>query len=111
MSKLIDEKSIPVLLQEMTSKEKIDLLVGKTSFSTLEMPRYGIPSIRYLDGATGVNMLQYVMELIGAIMTEKTEEKAAAESESTNESGAGAMDFMKYVTTNLPIPEQFPPAM
>lgn len=110
MSKLIDEKSIPVLLEEMTVKEKIDLLVGKTAFSTLEMPKYGIPSIRYLDGATGVNMLQYVMELMDVIMTAEKSETAQEESESSNESGAGAMEFMKYVIGDtIPLPDSFAP--
>lgn len=107
MSELINEESIPVLLQEMDIKEKIDLLVGKTAFSTLEMPQYKIPSIRYLDGATGVNMLQYVMELMGVIMTSGKQENDKAGSESSNESGAGAMDFMKYVTSELPVPDRF----
>ena len=112
MSQLINEQSIPILLKEMTVEEKIDLLVGKSAFSTQELPQYGIPSIRYLDGATGVNMLQYVMELMGAIMRsdEKKDEvkEVPEDNESNNESGAGAMDFMKYVVTDIPIPEAFP---
>lgn len=110
MSKLVNADSIPVLLKEMSVKEKIDLLVGKSAFSTLEMPKYGIPSIRYLDGATGVNMLQYIMELMGAVMTGEKENKQEEESEeSSNESGAGAVDFVKYATTDIPLPETLSP--
>lgn len=53
MSKLINEASIPELLNEMTVQEKVDLLTGETMFSSPEMPQYGIPSVLYLDGATG----------------------------------------------------------
>ena len=107
MSKLVNEASIPVLLQEMTPKEKIDLLVGKTAFSTQEMPKYGIPSILYLDGATGVNLLQYVMELMGELMPSDKKGKQEESEQSSNESGAGAMAFMKYVTTDIPVPDTF----
>lgn len=43
MSKLINEASIPELLNEMTVQEKVDLLTGETMFSSPEMPQYGIP--------------------------------------------------------------------
>ncbi len=64
MSRLMNETSIPELLQEMTTKEKIDLLTGKSFFRSQEMPKYGIPSILYLDGATGVNLMQYLGEIL-----------------------------------------------
>ena len=57
MTKLNGEASVLQLLQEMTVREKIDLLTGASNFSSREMKKYGIPSIRYLDGATGVNLL------------------------------------------------------
>ncbi len=65
MGKLVDEASIPALLAEMSVKEKVDLLTGRSTFSSPEMPQYGIPSILYLDGATGVNLMQYMGELVG----------------------------------------------
>ena len=82
MSKLVNEASIPALLEEMSVKEKVDLLVGKTVFSSQEFPQYGIPSIRYLDGATGVNLMQYMGEQVGlkmAVESEETPEAAPAE--------------------------------
>lgn len=107
MSKLINEESIPVLLKEMSIKEKIDLLVGNTVFSSLAMPQYGIPAIRYLDGATGVNLLQYVMEMMGDIAAEKAANTEEAGDESSSESGAGAMDYVKYASSDVPVPESF----
>ena len=100
-------------------KEKVDLLVGKSFFSTQEMPKYGIPSIRYLDGATGVNLMQYMGELVGlkmAVESEETPEEAPAEEKqpsgqetkddvSNNESGAAFMDWWEYATNHKPLPE------
>ena len=117
MSKLINEASIPVLIQEMSVKEKIDLLTGGSAFSSVEMMKYGIPSIRYLDGATGVNILQYVCELAGTITGETqavngaSEEKAEEATEildsaSSSESGGSAIEIMKYIVTEDEIPEQ-----
>ncbi|OUP84009.1 hypothetical protein B5F07_09170 [Lachnoclostridium sp. An169] len=118
MTKLTDESSIPALLREMTVEEKIDLLIGRSSFSTAEMPKYGIPSLIYLDGATGVNMLQYVCELLAEeIRREKKEKKNEGQPddgpadtgvESSNESGAGAMAFVKYIVSDTPLPETLP---
>lgn len=121
MSKLVNEASIGELLREMSVTEKIDLLTGGSAFSTIEMPKYGIPSVRYLDGATGVNMLQYACELAGVVMAKPDEdedgEKAAEATEaldsgeSSNESGASAMGLMAYITTDAPIPESFPESL
>ncbi len=117
LSKLINESSIPALLEEMTVKEKIDLLTGGSAFSTLEMSKYNIPSVLYLDGATGVNMLQYVCELAGSITSisnnHQPGEKAAEatqvlESASNNESGGSMLDIMKYITAQEDIPENYP---
>ena len=119
MSKLVNEASIPALLEEMSVKEKVDLLVGKSFFSTQEMPKYGIPSIRYLDGATGVNLMQYMGELVGlkmAVESEETPEEAPAEEKqpsgqetkddvSNNESGAAFMGLVGYATNHKPLPE------
>lgn len=111
MSKLINEKSIPLLLQEMSVKEKINLLTGGSAFSSVEMQKYGIPSIRYLDGATGVNLLQYVCELAGVVAEEWKETKDETEmhkSESSNESGGSVIHLMKYITTEMELPDQVP---
>lgn len=104
MSILVNEASIPALLKEMTVREKADLLTGWSGFSTLAMPQYGIPSIRYMDGCTGVNLLQYTMDFISIL---KLEEQKAGQN-STNESGGAAMDWVGYVTGAKPIPEEYP---
>jgi len=106
MSKLIDEKSIPILLQKMSPREKIDLLTGSSAFSSTAMPQYGIPAIRYLDGATGVNLLQYLMELVDIKMAQPDEETA-----SSNESGSSFMHLISAVTGQAPIPDDTPPEL
>lgn len=112
MSKLVNEASIPELLKEMSVKEKVDLLTGKSVFSSPEMPQYGIPSILYLDGATGVNLMQYLGELMGMIMTtdaeEEKEEKKEESSESNNESGSSFMGLVSYATNHNPLPDEMP---
>lgn len=110
MSKLINEASIPQLLSEMTMQEKVDLLTGGSAFSSLEMPRYGIPSILYMDGATGVNMLQYICELISSAAV-KNGKQAEETSVSTNESGSSLMEIIGYATGSMEIPEDMPESM
>lgn len=112
MTKLNGEASILQLLQEMTVREKIDLLTGASNFSSLEMKKYGIPSIRYLDGATGVNLLQYVCEFAGMLAGQRDTEKAdsatlALDSTSSAESGGSVIELMRYITTNEPLPDCF----
>lgn len=43
------------------------------------MPHYGIPSIMYLDGATGMDMIQYVMELVEDCMNNEIDNCQNAE--------------------------------
>lgn len=112
MSKLVNEASIPQLLKEMTIKEKVDLLVGKSFFSSQELPQYGIPSIRYLDGATGVNLMQYLGELVGLTMTsEEDREKKEDDGTSNNESGGAMMGMVGYATNHDPLPEDMDPKL
>ena len=110
MSKLIDEKSIPALLCEMSAQEKVDLLTGGSAFSSLAMPQYGIPSILYLDGATGVNLMQYLCELASVKMARPTEGEAVSDpgDNSSNESGASFMGFIALVTSHEPLSENLP---
>lgn len=112
MTKLNGEASVLQLLQEMTVREKIDLLTGVSNFSSLEMKKYGIPSIRYLDGATGVNLLQYVCELAGMLAGQTDTDKAdsatlALDSASSAESGGSVIELMRYITTDDPLPDDF----
>ena len=91
-------------------QEKVDLLTGGSAFSSLEMSRYGIPSILYMDGATGVNMLQYICELISSAAV-KNGKKAEETSVSTNESGSSLMEIIGYATGSMEIPEDMPESM
>ncbi len=116
MGKLVDEASIPALLAEMSVKEKVDLLTGRSTFSSPEMPQYGIPSILYLDGATGVNLMQYMGELVGLRMSiemddakmERLPKKGEESNESNNESGSAFMGLVPYATNSNPLPEEMP---
>ena len=108
MSKLVNESSIPELLKEMTVQEKVDLLTGETMFSSPEMSKYGIPSVLYLDGATGVNMMQYVCEIAGAIMSKEKKKQEELGSESSNESGASAMNILPFLLSDMRLPDDMP---
>lgn len=105
MAKLMNEASIPELLDEMTVEEKVDLIVGKSFFTSQENEKYGIPSILYLDGATGVNIMQYVLELMGRIPEMKRDN---ATEESNNESGSSMAGYMPLLTGKAPLPEGIP---
>lgn len=115
-TKLTDEPSIPALLREMTTTEKIDLLTGGSAFSSPAMPKYGIPSVLYLDGATGVNLLQYVCEFAGSVSAalsggQAQEATQAVDSASSNESGGSVIGLMRLITSKAPLPEQLPAAL
>ena len=76
------------------------------------MKKYGIPSIRYLDGATGVNLLQYVCELAGMLAGQTDTDKAdsatlALDSASSAESRGSVIELMRYITTDDPLPDDF----
>lgn len=45
-------------IEQLTTEEKVHLLIGKTSFGSFPVERLGIPRIQYLDGGTGLNWEQ-----------------------------------------------------
>lgn len=45
-------------IEQLTTEEKVHLLIGKTSFGSCPIERLGIPRIQYLDGGTGLNWEQ-----------------------------------------------------
>ena len=112
MSKLINEASIPVLLQEMSIDEKAELLVGKSSFSTKAFDKYGIPSILYLDGATGVNIMQYAMEVAGAVLDtpsgDREEKTSSDQSDGTGEPEIPIVRLIRHMISGDEIPAEFP---
>lgn len=60
--KLTDRNSIPAIIKEMSIEEKLKLLTGETYFKGPAMEKYGIPAVYYLDGGTGANFLQMVLD-------------------------------------------------
>ena len=68
MCYLKDKTSIKAILAEMTTKEKALLITGGSSFSSRAMEKYGIPSIKYFDCASGINLSQFYMDADNRIM-------------------------------------------
>ncbi len=48
------EHRVADLLARLTTKEKAALVAGADNFSTLALPRLGIPPMRFADGPNGV---------------------------------------------------------
>lgn len=63
-AQLTDYNSIESIISEMTLEEKARLVTGGSPFTTSAIERFGIPSIRLLDGFTGVNLVQYYGDLL-----------------------------------------------
>ena len=72
MKKLTDKNSIPRVLEAMTIREKAMLLSGGSLFSTLAFPKYDIPSISFVDCASGINLLQLSMDAVGHVTSDET---------------------------------------
>lgn len=62
--KLTDQDSVKEVLKEMTLEEKARMVSGASSFGTAEIPRLGIPSATLLDGGSGINLRQYLSNLL-----------------------------------------------
>lgn len=88
-TKLSDQASVEKLIEEMTVEEKALLLTGKTQFGSRGFPKYGIPAIRFIDSATGVNFFEYFLEI--ASTYKKGEEE---ETEYIGASMNAASDYM-----------------
>lgn len=63
-TQLTDYNSIESIISEMTLEEKARLVTGGSPFATSAIERFGIPSVRLLDGFTGVNLVQYYGDLL-----------------------------------------------
>ena len=48
------EHRVADLLARLTTKEKAALVAGADNFSTIALPRLGIPAMRFADGPNGV---------------------------------------------------------
>lgn len=62
--KLTDRASVPAVVAEMTTEEKIRLVSGGCTFSTAAIDRLGIPAALMTDAGVGVNLRQYMTEAI-----------------------------------------------
>lgn len=62
--KLDGKDSIPGLVKSMTLEEKASIVTGASPFFTRGIDKYGIPPALLLDGGTGVNNLQLLMDFL-----------------------------------------------
>lgn len=62
--KLTDKASVKAVIQEMTLEEKAMLVTGGSTFGTAKNDRLGIPSAMFLDAGGGVNLRQYLSNLL-----------------------------------------------
>ncbi len=62
LPRLKDRESIEEIIQAMSVTEKAEMITGETYFSTKAFEKYGIPAIRFLDCASGINLGQYYIE-------------------------------------------------
>ncbi|MCC8105189.1 MAG: glycoside hydrolase family 3 C-terminal domain-containing protein [Clostridiales bacterium] len=63
-AKLTDINSIPQVIADLTLDEKLNLVGEYGACHTLEIPDMNIPSVYLLDGATGVNGAQVILDFI-----------------------------------------------
>ena len=65
--RLADKSSIETIINEMSLEEKLTLLTGESEFKGPALEKYGIPSVYYLDGGTGANYMQMVLDAYGRL--------------------------------------------
>ena len=63
-TKLTDRTSIPNVIRDLTLEEKLNLAGEYTACHTMEIKDMDIPSLYLLDGATGVNGAQVLLDFI-----------------------------------------------
>lgn len=63
-TQLKDKDSIPIIISEMSLEEKLTLLTGDTTFRGGKNDQHGIPAPLFLDGGTGINMKQMMLETL-----------------------------------------------
>ena len=65
-TKLIDKASVKKVMGELTIDEKLNLVGEYSACHTLAIPDMDIPSLYLLDGATGVNGNQILLDYLSA---------------------------------------------
>lgn len=68
------KESVTAVVAAMSIREKAKLLCGRTLFSTLAFEKYGIPSITFVDCASGINLMQRYMDAVASVSGECGEE-------------------------------------
>lgn len=76
-TKLTDIQSIPLVAEDMTEEEKLNLVGAWRACHTLEIPDMDIPALCLMDGATGVNGTQIILDYITSPDVIKDEKNAA----------------------------------
>ena len=71
--KLTTSDSVKDVLGDMTLEEKGRIITGASSFGTAAIPRLGIPPALIMDGGSGINLRQYLSNLLtsGTLKNEK----------------------------------------
>lgn len=62
--RLTDRASVEAVMAEMTLEEKAQMVTGMSHYGTASIPRLGIPSAMLIDNGCGINMRQYLRELL-----------------------------------------------
>ena len=62
--KLTDRASVPYVVAEMTTEEKIRLVSGGCTFSMAPIERLGIPAVLMTDAGVGINLRHHITETI-----------------------------------------------
>lgn len=65
-ARLTNIDSIKKVLADMTLEEKLNMVGAYKACHTLEIPDMNIPAIRLMDGATGINGVQLVLDYLTA---------------------------------------------
>ena len=92
-----DEASIPAVIAEMTLEEKATLVTGGASFGTAAIERLGIPAAMLIDAGGGVNLRQYLAQLLNTKKIEGTDELSGA---------MGSLSRLVYIMEHLECPEE-----
>lgn len=93
--KLTDRESVREVIKEMTLEEKALVITGQYMYGTEGVERLGIPRAMFLDAGGGVNLRQYMVQLISTgKLTGKYLEKAG-------KNGLGLIAYMTKIMNNL----------
>ena len=93
--KLMDRASVKDVIKEMTLEEKALLITGQFMYGTEGIERLGIPRAMFLDAGGGVNLRQYMVQLIS------TGQLTGTYLEKAGKHGLGLIAYMTKIMNNL----------